>query len=65
MDDELISLEEAAKILGVSRTTIYNMVKRGIFHPYQIPGVKRMKLYRSQVESLKPKPPPGKASKKK
>lgn len=64
-DDELISAENAAKILGVSRATIYNMIKRGVFHLYQIPGVKRTKLYRREVESLLPKPPPDLPRKKK
>jgi excisionase family DNA binding protein len=58
MDKDLISADEAAKILGVSRGTIYNMIGRGIFHLHQIPGVKRTKLYRSEVEKMIPKPPP-------
>jgi excisionase family DNA binding protein len=57
MDNDLISADDAAKILGVSRGTIYNMIHRGVFHLHQIPGVKRTKLYRDEVESLVPKPP--------
>ena len=64
MDDELISAEEAAKLLGVSRATIYNMVNRGIFHPYRITGLKRMKLYKSEVLGLLPEPASPKTERK-
>lgn len=64
MADELISAEEAAKILGVSRATVYNMISRGAFHTHEIPGVRRKRLYRSEVEALVPKPPAGKAKDK-
>ena len=51
--DELITFSEAAKLLGVSRPTIYNLVKREALHPVLI-GRNRY-LLRAEIERLKEK----------
>ena len=47
----LLSYPEAAKMLGVSRVTIYAMVKRGELHPFRISN--RQYLLKEEIERLK------------
>jgi len=48
--NDLVTFAEAAKILGVSRPTVYNLVIREQLHPVAI-GSNRY-LSRNEVESL-------------
>lgn len=48
---DLLTLSEAAKILSVSRPTIYNLIAKNHLHPVVI-GRNRY-LLRSEVEGLK------------
>lgn len=48
--NDLVTCNEAAKIIGVSRPTIYNMILRFRLHPVMI-GRNRY-LLRSEVEAL-------------
>ena len=47
----LVTFAEAAKILGVSRPTIYNKVKENHLHPVKIGN--NQYLLRAEVEALK------------
>ena len=52
MTEEYIGAEEAARILGVKRPTLYAYVSRGVLKSYR-PGLKRARLYkRAEVEAL-------------
>lgn len=35
MDPITVSVEEAAKLLGVSKPTVYGMIRRGEFHAHK------------------------------
>ena len=48
--DDLTSFSEAARILSVTRVTIYAMIKRGELHPFAIAN--RRYLLREEVEGL-------------
>ncbi len=49
--DNLITTEEAAEILGVSRPTVYNYIIRYNLHPLVLS--RNRYLFRSEIESLK------------
>ena len=50
--DEYLTVEEAARLLGVKRATLYAYVSRGILKSYK-QGMKRQRLYRrAEVEGL-------------
>ncbi len=50
--EEFLTVEEAARMLGVKRETLYAYVSRGILRSYR-QGIKRQRLYRrAEVESL-------------
>jgi citrate synthase len=50
--DEYLTVEEAARLLGVKRETLYAYVSRGILRSYR-QGMKRQRLYRRrEVEAL-------------
>ena len=51
-DDEYLTVEEAAHLLGVKRATLYAYVSRGVLRSYR-QGIKRQRLYRrAEVEAL-------------
>ncbi len=43
--EEYLTVEEAARLLGVKRETLYAYVSRGILRSYR-QGIKRQRLYR-------------------
>jgi predicted site-specific integrase-resolvase len=44
--DELVSVSQATKFLGVSMTTLYRYEKRGLIHPYRtVGGHRRYNLF--------------------
>ena len=50
--EEFLTVEEAARLLGVKRETLYAYVSRGILKSYK-QGMKRARLYRrAEVEAL-------------
>jgi excisionase family DNA binding protein len=49
--DDLLTCNQAARILGVSRPTVYNMIERYQLHPVLI-GRNRY-LLRGEIEGLK------------
>jgi excisionase family DNA binding protein len=50
--EEFLTVEEAARLLGVKRETLYAYVSRGILKSYR-QGIKRQRLYRrAEVEAL-------------
>jgi len=50
--EEFLTVEEAARLLGVKRETLYAYVSRGILKSYR-QGIKRQRLYRRvEVEAL-------------
>jgi excisionase family DNA binding protein len=54
MQDEFITLQEAERILEVSRFTIWRLIRDGELVAYQSPADRRRKLVKRQdVESLK------------
>lgn len=65
--DDLISQSEAARLRGVTKQAIANLVKRGRLRVVEIAG--RALVYRSEVESFIAQPktgrPPKTATKKK
>jgi predicted DNA-binding transcriptional regulator AlpA len=53
-EDELLSLEQAMELLGVSRATLFNLVKRYGVPRYQIPVQgKRVYFKRADLELLR------------
>ena len=48
--DDLINFSEAARLLKVTRTTIYAMIQRGELHPFGIAG--RRYLFKEEIEGL-------------
>jgi predicted DNA-binding transcriptional regulator AlpA len=57
-EDELLSLEQATALLGVSRATLFNLIKRYNVPRYQIPVQgKRVFFKRADLETLRqPRP---------
>jgi citrate synthase len=50
--EEYLTVDEAAKLMGVKRATLYAYVSRGILRSYR-QGIKRQRLYRrAEVEAL-------------
>ena len=49
--DDLINLSQAATILGVSRPTIYEMIKRSDLSPVRVAGLSYVD--KGEVEELK------------
>ena len=50
--EEFLTVEEAARLLGVKRTTLYAYVSRGRLTSYR-QGIKRERLYRrAEIEGL-------------
>jgi citrate synthase len=50
--EEYLTVEEAARRLGVKRATLYAYVSRGVLRSYR-QGIKRQRLYRrAEVEAL-------------
>ena len=50
--EEYLAVDEAARLLGVKRATLYAYVSRGVLRSYR-QGIKRQRLYRrSEIESL-------------
>jgi citrate synthase len=50
--DEYLAVDEAARLLGVKRATLYAYVSRGVLRSYR-QGIKRQRLYRrAEVEAL-------------
>jgi excisionase family DNA binding protein len=50
--EEFLTVEEAARLLGVKRETLYAYVSRGILKSYR-QGIKRQRLYRrTDVDAL-------------
>jgi excisionase family DNA binding protein len=50
--EEFLTVQEAARLLGVKRETLYAYVSRGILRSYR-QGIKRQRLYRrAEVEAL-------------
>jgi len=48
--DDLINFSEAARLLKVTRTTIYAMIQRGELHPFGIAD--RRYLFKEEIEGL-------------
>jgi excisionase family DNA binding protein len=50
--EEFLTVQEAARLLGVKRTTLYAYVSRGRLNSYR-QGIKRERLYRrAEIEEL-------------
>jgi citrate synthase len=50
--EEYLTVDEAARLLGVKRATLYAYVSRGILRSYR-QGIKRQRLYRrAEIEAL-------------
>ena len=50
--EEYLTVDEAARLLGVKHATLYAYVSRGVLRSYR-QGIKRQRLYRrSEIESL-------------
>lgn len=50
--EEYVTVDEAARLLGVKRETLYAYVSRGLLRSYR-QGIKRQRLYRrAEVEAL-------------
>ena len=47
-----VSINEACEILGITRPSIYRLVKNGILPAYRIKGVRGMKFKREDVLAL-------------
>ena len=48
--DDLMSFSEAARVLNVTRVTVYAMIERGELHPFAIAD--RRYLFKEEVERL-------------
>jgi excisionase family DNA binding protein len=53
-DDPALSVSEAAKVLGISPTTMRNLINNGIIH--RCPGISEMRVRRSVLNAYG-KPP--------
>ena len=50
--EEFLAVDEAARLLGVKRATLYAYVSRGVLRSYR-QGIKRQRLYRrAEIEAL-------------
>jgi excisionase family DNA binding protein len=50
--EEYLTVDEAARLLGIKRATLYAYVSRGVLHSYR-QGIKRQRLYRrAEIEGL-------------
>jgi citrate synthase len=50
--EEYLTVDEAARLLGVKRATLYAYVSRGVLRSYR-QGIKRQRLYRrAEIEGL-------------
>ena len=50
--EEYLTVDEAARLLGVKRATLYAYVSRGVLRSYR-QGIKRQRLYRrSEITNL-------------
>ncbi len=50
--EEYVTVDEAARLLGVKRATLYAYVSRGVLRSYR-QGIKRQRLYRrSEITDL-------------
>ncbi len=50
--EEYLTVDEAARLLGIKRATLYAYVSRGVVRSYR-QGIKRQRLYRrSEITSL-------------
>jgi excisionase family DNA binding protein len=58
--EDLISYSEAARILKITRATLYAWIQKGLLHPFKIAD--RRYLHRDQVESMATKVELNKAS---
>ena len=59
--EEYLTVDEAARLLGVKRATLYAYVSRGVLKSYR-QGIKRQRLYRrSEIEPLLRLAPSGEA----
>jgi citrate synthase len=58
MDDDYVTAEQAAQILGVSRATIYAYVSRKGVRSQPIPGTRKHRYWRADVERLKTRASP-------
>jgi citrate synthase len=60
--EEYLTVDEAARLLGIKRATLYAYVSRGVLRSYR-QGIKRQRLYRrSEIESLLRLAPSGAAA---
>ena len=60
--EEYLTVDEAARLLGVKRATLYAYVSRRVLRSYR-QGIKRQRLYRrSEIEGLLRLAPSGAAS---
>jgi citrate synthase len=50
---DLLTAQEASRLLGVKQATLYTYVSRGWLHPVKHPGRKGNRYLREEVESLK------------
>jgi len=53
MDDEYVSAEDASRLLGVSRTTLYAYVSRKGIRSKPVPGTREHRYRRTDVEQIK------------
>lgn len=51
-DQILLSAGEAARLLSVSKMTVWRLVKSGVIKPFIIPGMKDPKYRRADLEKL-------------
>jgi excisionase family DNA binding protein len=56
--DPILTIQEAAADLSVSRRTIYDWVHKGIIEPPQKLGLRRVGYLRSTIERFKASRPP-------
>lgn len=51
-DQLLLSAGEAARILSISKMSVWRLVKNGVIKPVVIPGLKNPKYLRAELEKL-------------
>jgi len=58
LDEEYLTVSEAASYLGISRVTVWRRIRDGSLHTYQAAKSKRTKLVKREDldELLKPQP---------
>ncbi len=52
MEDENLTVEEVAKVLKVSKATVWNMCKRGTLPSFKLPGSRRWLISRKDLDKL-------------